>query len=165
MQLRRYEALMLAIPEITNDEVKLIENNLNDIAKSTQGSMVSFERWGKFRLSYPVNRNDYGVYILARFEAPQGSSITQEVQSLFAVKLHELVSRATIQRLPNTGSLVYHRPKSLEEAPSSRDVDRFLKDNNMTGLLKDKTGNRSNDDAVHDDFTDETDADHYEDGE
>lgn len=162
MQLRRYEALMLTIPEITQDEAKFVESSLDTVAKAAKGSMISLERWGKFRLAYPVNKSEYGVYFLARFEAPAGSSITQELQSLFAIKLHEIVIRNKVARLSDTGSLEYNRPKSLEEMPSSRDVEKFLKDNKMTGLLREKS-DRKMSNLHDDDFEESADSDHFDD--
>ena len=59
---------MLTVPEITADETKSIEQQFDRVVADKKGTMVSFERWGKYRLAYPVKKNDYGVYFLARFE-------------------------------------------------------------------------------------------------
>jgi small subunit ribosomal protein S6 len=161
MQLRRYEALMLTVPEITQDEVKVIENSLDGVVKAAKGSVISFERWGKYRLAYAVDKKDYGVYFLIRFEAPADSKVNEELKSLFAIKLHEIVVRNTVARLADAGSLEYHRPKSLEESPSSRDVEKFLKDNKMTGLLN--KSDRKSSDMLDDEFGDEgSDVDHFD---
>jgi small subunit ribosomal protein S6 len=164
MQLRRYEALMLTVPEITQDEVKLIETSLDAAAKTAGGSVMSFERWGKFKLAYPVNKNDYGVYFLSRFEVPNGITLAKDLESLFTIKLHEIVSRSKVARLADMGSLEYNRPKSLEEMPSSRDVERFLKDNKMTGLLRDKGDLKSSEQTQGDYFDEEMEesSDHLE---
>lgn len=132
--LHRYEALMLAVPEVTQDEARSIETALEKAVKENKGGFISFERWGKFRLSYPVQKNEYGVYFLTRFEAPAGSAVLDEVKSLFSIKLHNIVMRSIIDRLEDEGSLEYQRPKSVEESPT-RDVKTFLKENKMEGLL------------------------------
>ena len=145
----RYEALLLTVPEITVDEAKTIESHLERIIKPAQGNIISFEKWGKYRLAYPVRRNDYGVYFLVRLEAQ--TTVLEEVKSVFAVKFHELVMRDMIIQLDPTQSLVYQKPASLEDAPV-RDVGTFLKENKMEGLMS----------AVgiegHDDFEDEDEA-------
>ncbi len=64
----RYEALMLVIPEITHDEAKALESQVESVVKNGGGATLSFERWGKYRLAYPVKRNEYGIYFLVRFE-------------------------------------------------------------------------------------------------
>lgn len=123
----RYEALLLTVPEITADEIKTIEQQFNKTIADKKGSMVSFERWGKYRLSFPVNKNEYGVYFLARFEGEDLEPAVADVKTLLDVKLHELVMRSMISRLDSKGSLEYQRPQSLEEAPA-REVGSFMKE-------------------------------------
>jgi small subunit ribosomal protein S6 len=139
--LARYETLLLTVPEITADEAKSLESQVERIVKDSKGSIVSFEKWGKYRLSYPIRKNDYGVYFLARFEAP--APVVEEIRNLLAVKLHELIMRQMTVQLDPKASLIYQRPPSLEDAPS-RDVNTFLKENKMEGLMSD-TGNGDSD--------------------
>jgi small subunit ribosomal protein S6 len=131
----RYEALLLTVPEITADEAKSLESQLDSIIKTNKGSVISFERWGKYRLAYPVRKNDYGVYFLMRFDLnPEGMAALQDMRSLFAVKLHDLVMRDMVTNLDPNQPLTYQRPPSLEDAPT-RDVNTFLKENKMEGLM------------------------------
>lgn len=113
----RYEALMLAVPEITQDETKTIESQIQGVIKNAGGSTLSFERWGKYRLAYPIKRNEYGVYFLVRFEAEEVGALLKELQSLFVMRLNDLVMRNMIISLEGKRSLEYQRPHSLEEAP------------------------------------------------
>ncbi|MDP3889382.1 MAG: 30S ribosomal protein S6 [bacterium] len=135
MTMRRYEALFLSVPEITQDETKTIETELTRLVQGAKGNIVSFERWGKYKLAYPVKKNDYGVYFLVRFEVPADSAIMNEIRILFDVKFHEIIMRSAISHLELHKTLEYQRPKSLEEAPASHDVGAFLKENKMEGLF------------------------------
>jgi small subunit ribosomal protein S6 len=128
----RYEVLILTVPEITQDETKQLESELDRFMTKSKGSIISFERWGKFKLTYPIRSNAYGVYFLVRFELP--ATDVKELNELFTIKFHTIVMRHLISRLEGD-SLAYQRPKSLEEAPASRDMDSFLKDNQMEGLF------------------------------
>src|SRR5204863_463523 len=132
---------LLTVPEITADEAKSLESQIDRIVKDKKGNVISFERWGKYKLAYPVRKNDYGVYFLARFEAP--TDVVEEVRNLFAVKLHDLIMRQMSINLDPKQPLTYQRPQSLEDAPTSRDVNTFLKENKMEGLM----GSQSNHDA------------------
>lgn len=118
----RYEALVLAVPEITADETKSIESQLSKAVVDKKGTLLSFERWGKYRLAYPVSNNDYGVYFLARFEGNDAPALTEDVKNLFAVKLHGVVMRHIVTKLDLNESLEYQRPQSLEEAPAREDA-------------------------------------------
>ncbi len=128
----RYEVLILTVPEVTQDEMKQLETELDKLIVSEKGSVISFERWGKYKLTYPIRHNEYGVYFLIRFEAPE--ALTKKVDELFRIKLNNFVVRHIVTALEGE-SLAYERPKSLEEAPESRDMDSFLKKNKMQGLL------------------------------
>ena len=130
----RYEALMLTVPEITADESKAIEQQFGKLVAKNKGSVLSFERWGKYRLSYPVKKNDYGVYFLARFEAPESNPLISEVKNFLAVALHEVVMRNEIVKLDLNKSLEYQRPPSLEDTPA-REVGSFLKEGRVEALL------------------------------
>lgn len=121
----RYEVLMLAVPEITQDETKRLEQLLDETVNKQKGTVISFERWGKYRLAYPVKKNEYGVYFLARIEAPEVDNLISELDTLFKVKLHEIVMRKMITKLDPAQSLAYQRPQSLEEQPQ-QDVSSLI---------------------------------------
>jgi ribosomal protein S6 len=132
----RYETLILTVPELTADEASRLESQFEQTLTQHKANPISFERWGKYHLAYPVRNNDYGVYFLARFEVNDKDALTallNDLHMLLAVKNTELVMRHTICRLDANASLSYNRPESLEEAPA-RDVDTFLKENKMTGI-------------------------------
>lgn len=131
----RYEILMLTVPEITEDEGKKIHAELDKIIRADKGSVISFERWGKYRLAYPIEKNEYGVYFLARFEVPEVKDVLTEVKRAFRVRLNDVVIRHMIVALDADQSLEYQRPLSLEETPE-REVGAFLKDHKVQGFLK-----------------------------
>ena len=138
----RYEMLFLTIPEVTGDEVDSIKSYFQKSVRTAKGDMLSFERWGKFRLAYPVNKNDYGVYFLTRFEVEleNRDALLKDVRGSYVFKFNNIIMKNMICRLDETASLEYKRPESLEDTP--QDVDSFLKKNDMEGLLKPKAGFR-----------------------
>ena len=50
---QRYEALMLAVPELTKDETVLIEKQIDDLVRKGSGSTLSFERSENLNLNTP----------------------------------------------------------------------------------------------------------------
>ena len=142
-----YEALLLTVPELTADEAKSIEQNVSRLVESHKGTLISFERWGKYRLAYPIKKNEYGVYFLARFEAAEVNPLVSEVKTLLNVKLHELIMRNMITHLEAKQSLAYQRPPSLEEG-SSRDVGSFFKENNRPEFVADVAGDDEDDKEI-----------------
>jgi len=134
MQTQRYEALILTIPEITNDESNELEKLLDKKIDEFKGKLISYDRWGKYELAYTIRKNDYGVYYLARFDVPEEKKveIIKDIKSLFDLKFNEIVVRHVISQLDNEETLEYKRPQSLDETP--KDVDQFLKENKMTSI-------------------------------
>jgi small subunit ribosomal protein S6 len=130
----RYELLMLAVPEITKDETAELEKQLERVAKKAEARLSSFERWGKYRLAYPVRKNEYGIYFLIRFEVAEASNFLTDIRSLLDLKFNALIMRYLLTKLPKDAALTYIRPESLEEAPT-QDVSSFLRKNKMEGLL------------------------------
>lgn len=115
----RYEVLMLAVPEITQDETAALESQIQSVTKKANAAILSFERWGKYRLAYPVKKNAYGVYFLARLETTQEPHVALDaLRSLLAVDQRTIVMRYVIDVLDTAGSLEYRRPPSLEETPA-----------------------------------------------
>jgi small subunit ribosomal protein S6 len=133
----RYETLVLTVPEITTRESTDLESQFEQVIKKNEGSIKSFERWGKYKLAYPVWNNEYGVYFLSRFEASEKNldTLAKELESLFKLKFPQLVMRFMTTKLDPHQSLAYQKPDSLEDTPS-QDVDAFLRENKMEGLLK-----------------------------
>ncbi len=132
----RYEILFLATSEITKDESENIKSHFSKTIRAHHGSMLSFERWGKYRLAYPVNKNEYGVYFLTRFEVDSTNkqALLAALKEAFVFKFNTIVMKYNLASLDPQGSLEYRRPESLEDNP--QDVDSFLKNNDMEGLLK-----------------------------
>ena len=126
--LQRYESLYIAVPEITQDEASKVESHLTKAVKDAKGALISFERWGKYHLTYPIRKNEYGVYYLIRFEVEDETKdeLLKSIKALFKVKLHDLVMRNVVLRLHPEGSLEYKRPESLEEAP--KEIDTIMKE-------------------------------------
>ena len=131
----RYETLFLTVPEITKDEAVMIEKQFDELVNLAQGKILSFERWGKYRLAYPVANNDYGVYFLARFEinSDQANKFLNDLRLFLSIKHGNLAKRNMTSVLPLSKPLTYQRPESLEETP--QDVDDFLRKNKMGGLI------------------------------
>lgn len=115
----RYESLMLAVPEITSAETSKLESQFEKMVKTAKGNIVSFEKWGKYKLAYPIKKNEYGVYFLTRFELPkdQKDEFFKELHSFFAIKFNDIVTRYVISLLPPGKTLDYNKPRSLEETP------------------------------------------------
>ncbi len=132
----RYETLILTSPEITEDEIGLLERHFYNNLSDHNGQVTAFDKWGKLRLAYPIKGNDYGLYILIRYEASEEYTTTflKELDTFFKIKCSDFVMRHVTIKLNKNAPTAYLKPESIDSARSSS-VDSFLKDNKMEGLL------------------------------
>jgi ribosomal protein S6 len=133
----RYETLMLAKTELTNEEYSMLEKSIEKLVATAKGSFSGFDKWGKIRLAYPVKKSDYGIYILARYEIPAGEleAFSKELLQFFRIKCNELVMRHVNVRLAKDATSLYKRPDSVDHASGSSNLDSFLKENKMDKIL------------------------------
>ena len=143
----RYEMLFLTVPELTSDEEKAIETGLDKLVRDAKGSITTFDRWGKYRLAYPVKKNDYGIYFLMRFEMENPGDLFEKIRYFFRVTHNAIVVRNGIFKLDPDSPTEYTRPDSLEDSPA-QDVDKFIAENKMEGLMKQAEENKAASEAV-----------------
>lgn len=124
-KLPRYETLVLVPTESTNDDISAIERQIDEICIQAEGSLISFDRWGKYQLCFPVKKHSYGIYLLARYEVnPAKVNVAlKNIDKLLKLKYNELVMRFVTTRLDDNASLSYEKPESLDASrPSSTDA-------------------------------------------
>jgi small subunit ribosomal protein S6 len=144
----RYETLMLAKTEMTEDELSALESQFAKFAGDVQGKLNSFDKWGKYKLCYPVEKQTHGVYVLARYDLPEdaASKTLKEIETFFQIKCNELVLRYVTKRLKHNAPTTYQKPDSMETARSGGDA--FFKDSKIENLLSSVGG--SHDDVDND---------------
>lgn len=132
----RYETLILSPTQITVDELSMIEKFFEKLMMDVQGKLVAYDKWGKYRLSYPVRNNEYGVYVLARYDMPEHKAmeISSKVSDFLKIKCNEIVMRYVTVRLKKDAPSIYKKPDSID-AGKTADLDTFLKENKMETFL------------------------------
>lgn len=113
---QQYETLLLTRTETTDDELATIESYFEKAAKNGKGSLASFEKWGKYQLAYPVKKNSYGVYALARYELPKEGvkAIHAEIESFLKIKCTEVVLRHVTVALKEGATSTYQKPEPID---------------------------------------------------
>lgn len=131
-----YETLILARTGITDDESGMLERHFDKLLTDAKGKLVVFDKWGKYRLAYPVGKDDYGVYILARFELPVElvKNFMKELETFFKIKCNDFAMRYVTVKLPENAGTAYIKPDPIDSGRSTN-VEHFMKENKMEGLL------------------------------
>jgi ribosomal protein S6 len=111
----RYETLLLLHPDCDDAALSMIQRRYTELATEHKGAILSFEVWGKYYLSYPVKKQDYGIYTLVRFELPEAeiSTAIKELQQYFQIRCENIVMRFINKRLEKDVSLEYEKPEPI----------------------------------------------------
>lgn len=67
--MRTYEALYIVRPDLPDDEIQTVANDVESLVTESGGAVVRSETWGKRRLAYEVQKCQEGCFVLLRFQA------------------------------------------------------------------------------------------------
>ena len=115
--MRYYEILYIINPNFEKDKINSTIVEVTRKLEETKSKIINHYIWGKKRLSYPINNQKYGTYVLLQFE--DGDRIKMGDFDTW-MKLENLIMRHITIKLDN-------RPEVIEE---SNENDKKLEINN-----------------------------------
>ncbi len=74
-----YEMVYIISPEIADDKLDTVIENVTKIITEKGGSVAQMERWGKRKLAYPIKHSLEGNYVLAKFKL--SPDLSKEVEA------------------------------------------------------------------------------------
>lgn len=134
MNKRYYETLLLCKTHLSDEEKAQIESGMTELLKKAEGTLTKFDAWGKYRLAYPVQKNEHGYYILARYEtAGPVTDFFADLENFFHVKCTDIVIRFVNKALTHAQyTSAYQKPESLD-VRSSGGADDFARESKLEG--------------------------------
>ena len=115
--MRYYEILYIINPNFEKDKINSTIVEVTRKLEETKSKIINHYIWGKKRLSYPINNQKYGTYVLLQFE--DGDRIKMNDFDTW-MKLENLIMRHITIKLDN-------RPELIVE---SNENDKQLEINN-----------------------------------
>lgn len=103
--MKEYELTVLIHPDLETDLEKPLAK-VRDLVTGAGGKILREDNWGKKKLAYPIQKEDFGVYVYMDVELPADAplkisntlNITEEVLRYLLVKVdvkaRELVEQA-----------------------------------------------------------------------
>ena len=67
--IRNYEMMYILSPRLDEENQKGIQNRIKETIGSIGGTIDNTENLGRKRLSYPIQKQNDGVYVLSHFKA------------------------------------------------------------------------------------------------
>lgn len=140
-----YEMLTLLRPDINQDIYDDIKSKIeNLIITDFKGIVKNYDKWGKYLLSYPINKCAYGVYVLIRFGiTSEKNGVLEKLRILCSVKFNSSVMRHVIINKGDKFVEIYCKPDSLEDAPRENREEEGEWSNNSRPKYYNKNNNYS----------------------
>ena len=91
--MRTYELVTIFTPETLDDAVPESTERVHKLILNKGGAIGRIQRWGKRRLSYPINHHTEGHYVLTNFEMEptEMSTLDSELQVSEEILRHMIV--------------------------------------------------------------------------
>ncbi len=120
--MKHYETLMLLPVTATPSDLASIEKQFKTLIKAADGSLSTFDKWGRYRLAYPIRKQEYGFYVLARYEVAEVQTFFQKLETFLKVKCVDTVMRYVhVNLTPVQYAEPYIKPEAMEGAQQGRE--------------------------------------------
>ena len=86
--MRRYETVHVIDSTLEPERIESIISRVNEIVTKGGGTIIDEKRWGKRRLTYEINKRQYGYYTILNYNAP--TSVVQELEKFFRINQYVL---------------------------------------------------------------------------
>jgi small subunit ribosomal protein S6 len=104
--LRRYETILIAHVDLSEDELSSLITRYGGIVTAQKGILVKVERWGKRRLAYLIGKQARGFYILIDYagvsamvnELERNLKIDDKILKFMTVLKAERVDREALEK-------------------------------------------------------------------
>jgi small subunit ribosomal protein S6 len=87
--MRKYETIYILQPDLSEDEIKVVADKVQDVIASYKGGFQRLEDWGIRKLAYPINKCARGRYLYLRYDG--GRELVAELER--RLRLDEKVLR------------------------------------------------------------------------
>ena len=87
--MRKYETIYILQPDLSEDDIKLVADKVQDVITSYKGIFQRLEDWGIRKLAYSINKCTRGRYLYLRYDG--GRELIAELER--RLRLDEKVLR------------------------------------------------------------------------
>ncbi len=90
-----YEILFIVPNKFTEEEAKKISSKVEKMISDVEGKIGFSEFWGKKKLAYKINHNEYGYYSLLEFELDKEklAKLDRELRLSTEILRHQIVTK------------------------------------------------------------------------
>jgi small subunit ribosomal protein S6 len=94
--MKKYEAMFIIKPDLSEDEKKVLFSQIDDAVVKNNGKVLQANVWlEKKKLYFPIKKQREGIYYLINYNAPPEAA----VKIIQAYKLNEGILRVLITKI------------------------------------------------------------------
>lgn len=82
--MREYETLLIIRPQVDEERLKAIIEEVERIITGQDGTVNSCDVWGLRKLEYPIKREENGQYVVIKFKS--GPQVVKELERTVRMK-------------------------------------------------------------------------------
>ncbi len=131
--MRYYELLYIVNPNLEDDRVKTIIDEIDKEINKYKVSIINHNLWEKKRLAYPINKNKYGIYLLLQFSAEKFDFLKEFERFLI---LDKSVIRHQLVRLDEKPAKVENIESVVAKMDSLEDESSEITDDPQADILE-----------------------------
>jgi|GEM_PF-101443 len=121
--LNQYEIAVLYHPDLEIDLAKA-EDRVKKTIADNGGTIAKTDNWGKRKLAYPINKQDYAVYVFYTVDIPAQN--IQKVEQIFNITdeiIRFLISKPDLKAMAKAEALKAEKAKKAAERGDRDDDD------------------------------------------
>lgn len=92
-----YELMVILDGSLDEDKAKAAVDQVEKTIKAKKGTVTELDEWGRRKLAYTINKQDFGYYLVWRFTS-ENSDTPQELESALKIQDEVLRSMVTIAK-------------------------------------------------------------------
>jgi len=119
--MKRYELAVVLHPDLEIDMDTPLEM-IDELLKGVDAKTHKRDDWGKRKLAYPINKQNFGIYVFYQIEMP-GENVTKLERNL---KLSDEVLRHLVVSFDEAAAAAHeaHEKAQAEKAESSKQAKK-----------------------------------------
>ncbi len=137
MDNRLYEAMFLVDATIGDEGIPEVVKHINQLIKRFDGKLERVEKWDERELVYPVERVNFGIYLLSYFSIDSGK--VNDLRRLFNLseQLVRFVLLKTDDLPPAAGTFYDENGQVVEQPLAESDEETSGSDQEVAGEAED----------------------------
>jgi len=118
-----YEIAVLYHPDLEID-IEKAENRVKKIIEDNSGKITKTDNWGKRKLAYPINKQDFAVYVFYTVDMP-GESVSkvEQILNITDEVIRFMITRLDLKAIAKAEAAKAEKAAKAAERSQSSDDD------------------------------------------